>query len=112
MSEERRTVRVDSYYTPTEFEMLQEKMKGAGITNMSAYLRKMALDGLMIRLNMKEIREMIRLLRIYGNNLNQITRRVNETNRFYDTDLAEIQKGQDKLWGAAERILHALAKLE
>ena len=47
-----------------------------------------------------------------GSNLNQIARRVNETNRFYDTDLAEIQKGQDKLWGAAERILHALAKLE
>ena len=112
MTEERRKVRVDSYFSPTEYKMLQEKMRGAGVSNMSAFIRKMSLDGFIIKLDMKELKEMTRLLRIYGNNLNQIARRVNETNRFYAADLDEIRTGQDKLWAEMNKALHALARLE
>ena len=112
MTEERRTVRVDSYFSPTEYKMFQEKMQKAGVSNMSAFIRKMSLDGFIIKLNMKETKEMTRLLRIYGNNLNQIARRVNETNRFYAADLEEIRAGQDKLWVQMNKVLRALARLE
>ena len=62
-----------------EAELVKERMAELGITNLSAYLRKMAVDGYIIHLDMGDIQEMIRLLRICSNNLNQYTRRANET---------------------------------
>ena len=112
MKEEKRTVRVDSYFSPSEYKMLQSKMTEAGVTNLSAFIRKMALDGYLLRLDLPEVKEMVSLLRHYGNNLNQIARRVNETGRFYDADLEKIQQGQEKLWEGMNKILCVLAKLE
>ena len=54
-------------------------MAQLGTQNMAAYLRKMALDGYVVRLELPELREMVSLLRRSSNNLNQLTRRVHET---------------------------------
>lgn len=78
----------------------------------AAYLRKMALDGYVVRLELPELREMVSLLRRSSNNLNQLTRRVHETGRIYDADLEDLRQGQEKLWEAAEHILSALAALK
>ena len=80
--------------------------------HMAAYLRKMALDGYVVRLELPELREMVSLLRRSSNNLNQLTRRVHETGRIYDADLEDLRQGQEKLWEAAEHILSALAALK
>ena len=87
--------------------MIEQKMEQLGTTNMAAYLRKMAVDGYVVNLELPELREMVSLLRRSSNNLNQLTRRVHETGRFYDADLEELRQSYDRLW-----ILTALAKLE
>ena len=71
--------------TDQEQEMLAERMKQAGISKKSAYLRKMAMNGYILKLDIPEIREMISLMRYSSNNLNQITKRVNETVGFTET---------------------------
>ena len=86
-------------------------MAQAGIENMSAFLRKMALDGYVIVLDLPELREMVSLLRRSSNNLNQLTKRVHETNRFYDKDLEELQRSQEQLWDAAQVIVKKLSDL-
>ena len=78
---------------------------------MAAYLRKMAIDGYAVNLELPELGEMVSLLRRYGNNLNQLTRRVHETGRFYDADLEELRQGQERLWEAAQKVLSSLAKI-
>ena len=78
----------------------------------SAYLRKMAIDGLIVKLDLPELREMIFLLRRCSGNLNQIAKRANESGRIYETDLAEIQEQLDELWNTAREILLALSKKE
>lgn len=65
-------------------------MARIGVTNQEAFLRKMALDGLVIKLDLPELKQMISLLRYTSNNINQIAKRLNESGRAYDTDLAEI----------------------
>lgn len=75
----KRSVRVEFVITEQEAALIKERMAELGITNLSAYLRKMAVDGYIIHLDMSDIQEMIRLLRICSNNLNQYTRRANET---------------------------------
>ena len=71
MRKEPRSVQLHFVVSEPEAELIKERMAELGITNLSAYLRKMAVDGYIVHLDMSEIREMTRLLRICSNNLNQ-----------------------------------------
>lgn len=97
--------------TPEECSKIEERMSAAGIQNRNSFLRKMALDGYIIVLDLPELKEMVTLLRRSSNNLNQLTKRVHETNRFYDKDLDELQRSQEQLWNAAQVILKKLSDL-
>ena len=98
--------------TPQEREMIETKMAQFGTTNMAAYLRKMAIDGYVVKLDLPELRELVSLLRYSSNNLNQFTRRAHETGRIYETDLEDIQQSQERIWTAAEKIVSSLAALK
>lgn len=112
MANREREIQLKFRVTPEERELIEAKMAQLGTQNMAAYLRKMALDGYVVRLELPELREMVALLRRSSNNLNQLTRRVHETGRIYDADLEDLRQGQEKLWEAAEHILSALAALK
>lgn len=98
-------------FSPEEMRLVQEKMRQLGTSNFSAFIRKMAIDGYVIKLELPELKELVSLLRYSGNNLNQLTKRVHESGRFYDADLEELQQGQERLWAAAQAVLDKLAKL-
>ena len=87
----KKSVRVEFVMSEPEAELVKERMAELGITNLSAYLRKMAVDGYIIHLDMSDIQEMIRLLRICSNNLNQYTRRANETGSIYAADVDDLR---------------------
>ena len=97
--------------TPDELQAIQQKMQQFGTTNFSAFVRKMAIDGYVIKLELPELKELVSLLRYSSNNLNQLTKRVHETGRIYDADLEDLQQSHERLWDAARDILSALAKL-
>lgn len=97
--------------TDQEQEVLAERMKQAGISKKSAYLRKMALNGYILKLDIPEIREMISLMRYSSNNLNQIAKRTNETGRTYEADIKSIQDSQEKIWTGINKILHKLGEI-
>ena len=107
-----REVQLKFRVTPEERTLIEQKMAQLGTTNMAAYLRKMAIDGFVINLELPELREMVSLLRRSSNNLNQLTRRVHETGRFYDADLEELRQSYDGLWDVAQKILTSLAKIQ
>lgn len=86
-------------------------MRQLGTSNFSAFMRKMAIDGYVVKLELPELRELVSLLRYSSNNLNQLTRRVHESGRIYDVDLEDIHRGQEQLWDAAQTILDKLSKL-
>jgi hypothetical protein len=94
-----------------EAALITERMEAAGIRNLSAYLRKMAIDGYVIRMDMEDIRDMVTLLRRCSNNLNQYARRANETGSVYAQDIKDLRKRLDGLWDAATSILSGLSKL-
>ena len=112
MENRNRKIQLKFRVTPQEREMIEQKMEQLGTKNMAAYLRKMALDGYVVRLELPELKEMVSLLRRSSNNLNQLTRRVHETGRVYDADLEDIVQNQERLWQSATDILAVLAKLK
>ena len=92
--------------------MIEQKMAQLGTKNMAAYLRKIAIDGYVVKLELPELKEMVSLLRRSSNNLNQLTKRVHEMGRVYDTDLEDIVQNQEQLWQAATDILAVLTKIK
>ena len=106
-----REVQLKFRVTPGDRALIEQKMAQLGTTNMAAYLRKMAIDGYVVNLELPELGELVSLLRRSSNNLNQLTRRVHETGRFYDADLEELRQSHDRLWDAAQKILTSLAKI-
>ena len=108
----RRNIRISVRLTEEEHRLLKEKMARIGVTNQEAFLRKMALDGLVIKLDLPELKQMISLLRYTSNNINQIAKRLNESGRAYDTDLTEILEKQKQLWGLANKILMKLSAIQ
>ena len=108
---DKRSVRVEFVLTEAEAALIKERMAELGITNLSAYLRKMAVDGYIIHLDMGDIQEMIRLLRICSNNLNQYTRRANETGSVYAADVEDLRTRLDDLWNGMDKLLRGFAKI-
>ncbi|EOS52849.1 hypothetical protein C809_00398 [Lachnospiraceae bacterium MD335] len=97
--------------SPEELALIEQKMSQLGTVNREAYLRKMALDGYVVKLDLPELKELVSLMRYSSNNLNQLTRKVHETGRVYDADLEDISQRQEQLWDGVQKILAQLSKL-
>ena len=76
MAKRKREIQLKFRVTPEEQALIHQKMEQYGTENMAAYLRKMAIDGYVVRLDLPELRELVSLLRRSSNNLNHLTRRV------------------------------------
>ena len=107
----KRDVQLNFRVSSEELALIEQKMAQLGTSNREAYLRKMALDGYVVRLELPELKELVSLMRYSSNNLNQLTRRVHETGRIYDADLEDISQRQEALWDGVHKILTQLAKL-
>ena len=111
MAKRKREIVLRFRVTPEERGMIEEKMAQLGTDNMAAYLRKMAIDGYIVKLDLPELRDMVSLLRRSSSNLNQIAKRMNETNRIYTADIECLLENQEKLWTAVKEILGRLSNL-
>ena len=111
MAKRKREIQLKFRVTPQEREMIEAKMAQLGTTNMAAYLRKMAIDGYVVKLELPELKELVSLMRYSSNNLNQLARRAHETGRIYDADLEDISRRQEALWDGVHQVLTQLAKL-
>ncbi len=86
-------------------------MREAGTANMGAYLRKMALDGYILRLDLPELKEMLSQLRYMGNNVNQIAKRANEVGVLDEMDIRGVSKRQERMLEQMARLLEKLSGL-
>ena len=79
---------------------------------MSAFVRKMAIDGYIINFNIPELNEIISLLRYSSNNINQIAKRVNATGVIFKNEITEIQSTQAELWRKLDTIIAKISKIK
>ena len=108
---QKRTVQYHFLANKEEDALIKQRMATAGITGMGAYLRKMAIDGYHVNIDLSDVREMVSLLRRCSNNINQIAKRTNETRNIYAADVEALRRQYDSLWEAANKILIGLAKI-
>ena len=95
-----------------EVQRIHEKMDELGIRSMGAYLRKMALDGYCINLDLQDVKELISLLRRCSNNLNQYAKRANETGNIYESDIKDLQERLEEIWTDMKEVLVHLSSIQ
>ena len=95
-----------------EVERIHQKMDELGVRSMGAYLRKMALDGYCINLDLQDVKEMVSLLRRCSNNLNQYAKRANETGNIYESDIKDLQERLEEIWTDMKEVLVHLSSIQ
>ena len=108
---EGRTVGLYTKVSPEEKEVIDQKMALLGTSNLRAYLRKMAVDGYVVQLDMSGVVELVKLLRSISSNVNQITRRCNETRNLYAQDVEDLRKGYGAVWQGVNALLKKFESL-
>jgi len=100
MNEPNRVRKIQLNFRVNEHErrLIEERMQELGTTNREAYLRKIAIDGMIVKLVVPELKEILALMRRASSNVNQIARRLNETGRIYDVDIEAVQMQQERIW--------------
>ena len=94
-----------------ELERIRNKMEASGILSIGSYLRKMALDGYCLHLDLPQLRRMAYLLQMCSNNLNQYAKVANENGQIYTADLEDLRARLDELISVSKQILAKLTEL-
>lgn len=106
-----KTRRIDIRISENEYNLIMQKMAQCKGSNLSAYMIKMAIDGMTVNLEMPELKEISRLLRYNGNNINQIAKRLNDGKSVYMTDISDIKNMQTEILDMVKNIYIKLSKL-
>jgi len=96
--------------TPEEYDLIHERMTEAGVRNAGAYVRKMALNGYVLHVDLSPVRELVSLQRRCSNNVNQIAIHANSYG-IYEHEIKGLQKDYAELWGPLSELLKQLSAL-
>ena len=105
MENRKRNVQIIIRVTEEERALIEEKMRQIPALNLSAYARKMLIDGYIITLDLQEVKGHTAQLQKIGVNINQIAKRINETGRIYADDMDEIKLAMEEIWRLERRLL-------
>lgn len=105
MENRKRNVQIIIRVTEEERALIEEKMRQIPTLNLSAYARKILIDGYIIMLDLQEIKGHTAQLQKIGVNINQIAKRINETGQIYADDMDEIKRVMEEVWRLERRLL-------
>ena len=106
-----RDIRVDLRISQEEYTLIQERMSEAGTENMSAFIRKMALNGYVLHVDLTPVKELVSLQRRCSNNLNQIAASVNTHGGIHPQELTALQRDYAALWNPLSDLIKQLADI-
>ena len=105
MENRKRNVQIIVRVTEDERTLIEERMRQIPTMNLSAYSRKMLIDGYIIVLDLQKVKAHTVQLQKIGGNLNQITKCINETGRIYDNDMDELKRLMNEVWKLERQLL-------
>ena len=107
----KRPVHLHVMVSEEELVQIRERMEEAGIQNMGAYIRKMALNGYVLNIDLAPVRELVSLQRRCSNNLNQIAIQANTYGGVYPDEIKTLQKDYADLWEPLRELLKKLSEV-
>ena len=98
MENRKRNVQIIVRVTEDERTLIEEKMRQIPTMNLSAYSRKMLIDGYIIKVDYTEQKKLAAAVSRIATNINHVCRRINSTGHFYEDDVAELKARQAEIW--------------
>lgn len=111
MGENLRTIQLHFYVNEQEYEKIKQGKASAHIRGLSTYLRRMAIYGYIIHVDMGEIQKLTSLLGICSYNLNQYARKANETDCIYQADIEDLRERMTEIREQVGIILEGFSKI-
>ena len=112
MANRTRPIRIEFRVSDYEHRLIKNKMAQLGTRNMGAYLRKMAIDGYVVNLEIPGLKEFVSDVRGHSKRLNEIAKRVNATDRIYPEDISEMRMMLQDIMDKQNRVLAELDKFK
>lgn len=106
-----RSKRIELRVTAEELWQIHERMQEAGISSLTAYMIRMAIHGYVIKMDLSDLKELLRLMQISGNNLNQYAKKANETGSIYQEDIEELKTAQKEILQEMRKVLEKLTAI-
>lgn len=75
-----------------ELRRIKENMQSSGIKNLSTFARKMLINGYIIKPDYSDIKNLTKEFGYLNRNLNQITKRINETRSIHFNDILAVRE--------------------
>jgi prophage DNA circulation protein len=92
MANRKRNIRMEICFSAEEYDALIQKMALTGIKNQGAYIRKMAIEGYIVRFDTDEAQKLLQLISNATNNINQIAKHANITQNIYANDVQRLSE--------------------
>ena len=100
---------LDKVKEPSRPYRSRERMAEAGVRNLGAYVRKMALNGYVLHVDLSPVRELVSLQRRCSNNLNQVAIQANTYGGIYPEEIKALQRDYETLWEPLSDLLKKLS---
>ena len=94
-----------------EHDLIRERMAEAGTANREAFIRKMALNGYVLHVDLSPVKELVSLQRRCANNLNRVAVTANTYGGVYPQEIEALRKDYAALWGPLSDLLKQLAEI-
>ena len=112
MAKRTRNVPVLFWVSPQEMELIRQKMAQFGTDNLSAYLRKMAITGLIVQLDIPELKQIVSLMRRTSANINQMAKHINQGDTVAVQQVDGLHEQQEEIWAGIRGVLQQLSTLQ
>lgn len=106
-----RSKRIELRVTAEELRQIHARMQETGISSLTAYVIRMAIHGYVLKMDLSDLKEMLRLMQISGNNLNQYAKKANETGSIYYEDIEELRAVQKEILREMRKVLEKLTAI-
>lgn len=106
-----RSKRIELRVTAEELRQIHEHMQETGISSLTAYMIRMAIHGYVIKMDLSDLKELLRLMQISGNNLDQYAKKANETGSIYHEDIEELRTAQKEILQELRKVLEKLTAI-
>lgn len=112
MAKRSRDKMITFWVTEDELAKINANMEKLGTSNLSAYLRKMAITGLIIRLDIPELKQIVSLMRRTSANINQMAKHINQGDPVAVQQIGGLYEQQEEIWSGVRGVLQQLSTLQ
>ena len=112
MAKRSRDKMITFWVTEDELAKINANMKKLGTSNLSAYLRKMAITGLIVQLDIPELKQIVSLMRRTSANINQMAKHINQGDTVAVQQVDGLHEQQEEIWAGIRGVLQQLSTLQ